>query len=73
MEIWDDGTFTYFRFAPNAPVPAIFRWSAGRERSVNAMAQDDGVIRVSGVTEWVLRLGDAEVCIQNMRDGGSDD
>src|SRR6056297_4325272 len=73
-EIWDDGTFTYFRFEAGAPVPAIFRWSAGRERSVNAMAQDDGVIRVSGVTErWVLRLGDVEVCIQDMRDGGSDD
>jgi type IV secretion system protein VirB9 len=74
MEIWDDGTFTYFRFESGAPVPAIFRWSAGRERSVNAIAQDDGVIRVSGVNaRWVLRLGDAEVCIQDMREEGSDD
>ncbi|RLQ85004.1 conjugal transfer protein TrbG [Notoacmeibacter ruber] len=63
--IWDDGTFTYFQFAPNAPVPAIFRWSKGNERSVNAMATENDVIRVSGINDrWVLRLGDQEVCIQ---------
>jgi type IV secretion system protein VirB9 len=74
QEIWDDGTFTYFRFAPNAPVPAIFRWSAGRERSVNAMAQEDGVIRVSGISaRWVLRLGDLEVCVQDMSEVAADD
>ncbi len=67
--IWDDGTFTYFRFRRNAPIPAIFRWSSGNERSVNAMAQEEGVIRVSGVSaRWVLRLGNAEVCVQDMND-----
>ncbi len=74
QEIWDDGTFTYFRLAPNAPIPAIFRWSTGRERSVNAMAQEDGVIRVSGVSSrWVLRLGDLEVCVQDMGEVAADD
>jgi type IV secretion system protein VirB9 len=74
QEIWDDGTFTYFRFAPNAPVPAIFRWSAGRERSGNAMAQEDGVIRVSGVnSRWVLRLGALEVCVQDMGEVAAND
>jgi type IV secretion system protein VirB9 len=73
-EIWDDGTFTYFRFADGAPLPAIFRWSAGRERSVNAMAQEDGIIRVSGVNaRWVLRLGEDEVCVQDMREAAADD
>lgn len=66
-EIWDDGTFTYFRFAANAPLPAIFRWSGGNERSVNALARPDGVIRVSGVSDrWVLRLGEDEICVQEM-------
>ena len=74
QEIWDDGTFTYFRFAPTAPVPAIFRWSTGRERSVNAMAQEDGVIRVSGISaRWVLRLGDLEVCVQDMSEVAAND
>ena len=64
--IWDDGTFTYFRFAQNAPVPAIFRYSNGRERTVNSQALSDGVIRVSGVNrQWVLRLGEGVVCVQD--------
>ncbi len=63
--VWDDGTFTYFRFRPNAPVPAIFQYSAGRERSVNSQRTEDGVLRVSGVNQrWVLRLGDIIICIQ---------
>jgi type IV secretion system protein VirB9 len=63
--VWDDGTFTYFAFPRNAPVPAIFRYSNGRERTVNTQAQEDGVIRVSGVNaQWVLRIGDELVCIQ---------
>ena len=67
VSVWDDGTFTYFRFARNAPVPAIFRHTRGAERSVNSQAQADGVIRVSGVNpEWVLRLGDEVVCIQDL-------
>ena len=63
--VWDDGTFTYFAFPRNAPVPAIFRYSNGRERTVNTQAQEDGVIRVSGVNQqWVLRIGEELVCIQ---------
>lgn len=62
--VWDDGTFTYFRFARNAPVPAIFRYRNGRERTVNSQQVEDGVLRVSGVNqEWVLRLGEELVCI----------
>lgn len=65
--VWDDGTFTYFRFPRNAPLPAIFRWSSGRERTVNSVAQEEGVIRVSGVhRQWVLRLGEEVICIQDM-------
>jgi len=63
--VWDDGTFTYFAFPRNAPVPAIFRYANGRERSVNTGAVQDGVIRVSGVSrQWVLRLGEEVVCIE---------
>ena len=65
IAIWDDGTFTYFQFARNAPVPAVFRWSNGNERSVNAMATEGDVLRVSGVNyRWVLRLGDQEICVE---------
>lgn len=63
--IWDDGTFTYFAFPRNAPVPAIFRYSNGRERTVNTGPVEEGVIRVSGVNrQWVLRLGEETVCVE---------
>jgi len=63
--IWDDGTFTYFAFPRNAPIPAIFRYGDGRERTVNTSAVEDGVIRVSGVNrQWVLRLGKEVVCVE---------
>lgn len=71
--VWDDGTFTYFQFGRNAPVPAIFRYSGGRERTVNTQQTDPGVIRVSGVNaQWVLRLGEEVVCIAaNSLTGGT--
>lgn len=63
--VWDDGTFTYFRFSGNAPVPAIFRATGGIERTVNSQQVENGVMRVSGVSnQWVLRLGDEVVCIE---------
>lgn len=62
--VWDDGTFTYFAFPPNAPLPAVLRYANGRERTVNTQGIEDGVIRVSGVNQqWVLRLGEEVVCI----------
>ncbi|MGZ2259964.1 TrbG/VirB9 family P-type conjugative transfer protein [Roseobacter sp. A03A-229] len=68
--VWDDGTFTYFRFPRNAPVPAIFQHNNGRERTVNSTQVENGVLRVSGVgREWVLRLGDEIVCIQSTHEG----
>ena len=70
--VWDDGTFTFFRFPRNAPVPAIFQHNNGRERTVNSTQVEDGVLRVSGVgREWVLRLGDEIVCIQSSNAGAS--
>jgi len=70
--VWDDGTFTFFRFSRNAPVPAIFQHNNGRERTVNSTQVEDGVLRVSGVgREWVLRLGDEIVCIQSTNAGAS--
>ena len=46
-------------------MPAIFRYSNGRQRTVNTQVTEDGVIRVSGVhDQWVLRIGDDVMCIQ---------
>lgn len=69
-EVWDDGTFTYFRFKRNGSLPAIFRVSDGRERTSNTTALADGSIRVSGVSQyWVLRAGDVENTIARLGAG----
>ena len=64
--VWDDGTFTYFEFSPNVPLPAILRVGQdGGERTVNSTTQPNGVVRVSGVNpRWVLRLGEEVTCVQ---------
>ncbi len=69
VAVSDDGTFTYFQFAPNAPLPAVLRVGPeGGERTANSSTRADGVVRVSGISaRWVLRLGDQVVCVQAAR------
>lgn len=70
VSITDDGTFTYFRFAKNAPLPAIFKVSGGKERSTNSTKLENGMMRVSGTSrQWALRLGETEVCIVELGNG----
>lgn len=65
LAVYDDGTFTYFQVPSRAPLPAILRVGPEGERTVNATTQENGVVRVSGVSaRWVLRLGDQVVCVQ---------
>jgi type IV secretion system protein VirB9 len=67
QEVWDDGTFTYFRFSGARELPSIFAISDGIERIVNGQVQRDGTIRVSGTSPyWVLRLGQLDVAIANL-------
>ncbi|MFC5567101.1 TrbG/VirB9 family P-type conjugative transfer protein [Rubellimicrobium aerolatum] len=73
VAVSDDGTFTYFQFAPNAPLPAMLRVGPeGGERTANSSTRSDGVVRVSGISpRWVLRLGDEVVCVQAVRPEGT--
>lgn len=67
LQVWDDGTFTYFKFKRNATVPAIFKTARGPEATTNSTALSDGTIRVSGVSPyWVLRAGNVETVIKRM-------
>lgn len=67
QEVWDDGTFTYFRFSGARELPTIFAISDGMERIANGQVQRDGTIRVSGTSPyWVLRLGQLETAIANL-------
>lgn len=62
--VWDDGRLTHFTFAPDAPVPAIFRADAeGLEHSVNTRANGTTITVTSRSERWVLRYGDDLICI----------
>lgn len=61
IQVWDDGSFTYFQFPRTGDVPAIFKTSSGREMTTNSNVIADGTVRVSGIANyWVLRAGDVE-------------
>ena len=69
IQVYDNGRFTYFTFAPNRPIPALFTVSAtGNEslinESINPLAPDTVVVhRIS--KQWVLRLGKEVVGVTN--------
>jgi len=65
--VFDDGRATYFRFAGNRPLPAVFMTTAdGAEESVNSRMTEDGLLVVDRVVKrFVLRAGDAVAALIN--------
>ncbi len=65
--VFDDGRSTYFRFAGNRPLPALFATAAdGSEETVNARMNEDGLLVADRVGKrFVLRLGDAAAAVVN--------
>jgi len=64
--VFDDGRFTYLRFAGNREVPALFQVGAdGRESVVNARMQDDLLVVDRITARLVLRLGTGVVGVWN--------
>ena len=68
--ISDDGKKTMFQIPPGAPIPSIFRADAkGQEYSVNSSVNGT-IITVGARSErWVLRYGDAYVCVEGTKPG----
>jgi type IV secretion system protein VirB9 len=63
--ISDDGRKTYFDMPPGAAMPTVFRADAeGREYSVNAAVNGTRITVSTRSARWVLRYGDAYVCIE---------
>ena len=65
--VFDDGRFTYLRFAGNRPLPAIFQNGPdGGEETVNVrMGEDDLMVTDRVARRLVLRLGQAVVVVVN--------
>jgi len=71
INVWDDGTFTYFKFSGNTDLPAIYavlNSEDGDESIVNrtVMGQSNNVIVMHRVNPlWKLRLGNAVLKVYN--------
>ena len=69
VQAYDNGRFTYFSFAPNSPIPAIFvETGTGQEELVNQAinpTHPSTVIVHRVAKQWVLRLGQEVVGINN--------
>ena len=67
-EVWDDGTFTYFKFYAQQDLPSFFVVNAdGTESIVNkGMERDGDTVVVQRVgTQFRLRMGNSVTCIYN--------
>jgi type IV secretion system protein VirB9 len=64
---WDDGEFTYLRFAPNVPFPAVYIVNPdGTESLLNKHVPERNTIAVQAIgRKFVLRRGDIFTCIFN--------
>lgn len=69
VNVWDDGTFTFFKFRPNQDLPSIYMVDAdGEESIVNRHTADVGndvVVLQKVNTKWRLRLGKQVLVIFN--------
>lgn len=61
VNVWDDGTFTYFKFGNNTDLPAIYALGKNDDESLynrTVFGQKNDVIMVHGVSpKWRLRIG----------------
>lgn len=65
--VWDDGATTYFSFAANTRVPAIYAvGSDGAEHLENVSVDSTGLVQVHGVRpRFALRIGATVTCVFN--------
>ena len=67
-EVWDDGTFTYFKFYAQQDLPAFFVVNDDSSESVvnKGVERDGDTVVVQRVgKEFRLRMGNSVVCIYN--------
>lgn len=66
---WDNGTFTYFKFADHRDLPVIYMVDADDQESMvnrHSMGESSNIVVVHKVHDkWVFRLGDRALAIYN--------
>lgn len=69
VHAWDNGTFTYFKFADHRDLPVIYMVDADDQESMvnrHNMGESSNIVVVHKVHDrWVLRLGDRALAVYN--------
>lgn len=66
FEAWDDGRFTYFRFADNQPMPAIYQVDASGDEALANFGIEGNVTIVRSISrQFTLRRGKDVACVYN--------
>ena len=66
--VFDDGTKTFFRFADDAEIPAIFAVDAERNESLANFRREGAYVVIDKVNfQWTLRNGKESTCVFNLR------
>jgi type IV secretion system protein VirB9 len=65
LEIFDNGSHTFMRFAESQRFPAVFAAGLAGERLVNPTVRENWLILARVERQWRLRDGPAVLCIRN--------
>jgi type IV secretion system protein VirB9 len=66
VEVWDDGTFTYLRFAKEQPLPAVYTVGPDGQEVIAPKHFERGVLTIQNVAQrLVLRKGALVTCLWN--------
>ena len=69
IHAWDNGTFTYFKFASNRDLPVVYMVDADDQESMvnrHSIGDASNIVVVHKVHDrWILRLGDRALAIYN--------
>ena len=65
LEIFDNGSHTFMRFAESQRFPAVFATGLAGERLVNPTVRENWLILARVERQWRLRDGPAVLCIRN--------
>lgn len=72
INVWDDGTFTYFKFLNNTDLPAIYSVDNNDNKKESLynrtiLGEDNNIIMLHGISKnWRLRSGSSALDIKNV-------
>ncbi len=69
INVWDDGTFTYFKFGNNTDLPAIYSVDDEDKESLfnrTTLGKTNNIVMLHGISQkWRLRISDSALDVHN--------